>query len=85
MTTNEIEKFIQDQKWIFAKTMAEIPHEYVVRGNLDKNNQKLFDAFAEFIKENGYQKKFYTKTYTYFNFDSYKYWSIEDILNRTNL
>lgn len=80
-----IESFINRNKWVFAKTMAEIPHYYIVRDNLSENDKKLFDEFDVFIKKNGYSTKFYSKQYTYFNLGNYKYWVIENILNRAML
>lgn len=77
-----IENFINKNKWVFAKTMAEIPHYYIVRDNLSENDKKLFDEFDVFIKKNGFTKKFYSKQYTYYNIGNYKYWVIENILNR---
>ena len=86
MNEAEIEKFIQHQKWIFAKTYAKTaPHEYIVRDHLNKKNQQLFDSFAEFIGNNGYRKKYYSKYFTYLNIDDKKYWVMENIINRDNL
>ena len=78
-------KLIERNEWIFAKTMPEIPHHYIVRDNLSGKDQKLFDEFKLFIKENGYTEKFYTKEYQYINIDGYKYWIIENILNREKI
>lgn len=80
-----IENFINKNKWVFAKTMTEIPHYYIVKDNLSENDKKLFDEFDAFIKKNGYTKKFYSKQYTYYNIGNYKYWIIENILNRAEL
>ena len=85
MIIKDIEKFIVRSKWVFAKTMAEIPHYYIVRDNLSEDDKKLFDEFDEFIKKNGYAKKFYSKQYTYYVIGNYKYWIIENILNRAEL
>jgi len=78
-------KLIERNEWIFAKTMPEMPHHYIVRDNLADEDQKLFDEFKLFIKENGHAEKFYTKEYQYFNIDGYKYWIIENILNREKI
>ncbi len=78
-------KLIEKNEWVFAKTMSEIPHHYIVRDNLFENDKKIFDEFDEFIKKNGYTAKFYSKQYTYFNIGDYKYWIIENILNRAAL
>ncbi len=80
-----IENFINGNKWVFAKTMTEIPHYFIVRDNLSENDKKLFNEFDLFIKKNGYTEKFYSKQYTYYNIGNYKYWIIENILNRAIL
>lgn len=78
-------KLIKQNEWIFAKTMPEIPHYYIVRDNLSDDDKKLFDEFYKYIKINGYSKKFYSKQYTYLNIDNYKYWIIDNILNRAEI
>ena len=82
---NFVESFIDRLVWTFAKTMPEIPHYYIVRGNLSKEDQKTFDEFKLFIEKNGYIKKFYGKDYQYTDINGYKYCFIEDILNREKL
>ena len=77
-----VESFIDRLVWTFTKTMPKIPHYYIVRGNLSKEGQKIFDEFKMFIKKNGYIKKFNGKEYQYIDINEYKYWVIEDILNR---
>jgi len=78
----EIEEFLNRGVFIFAKTMPEIPHFYVVKDNLNDNDKKLFDEFAIYITKYGYTKMFYGKEYNYLEEDKYKYWIIENILNR---
>lgn len=81
----KIKKFIMRNKWTFAKTMPEIPHYYVVRDNLSDKDKKIFDEFSEFIKKRGHTAKFYSKEYTCLNINNYKYWVIENILNREKI
>ncbi|MDP2638419.1 MAG: hypothetical protein Q8P26_05145 [Candidatus Levybacteria bacterium] len=80
-----VEKFIIRNKWVFAKSMSEIPHYYIVRDNLSEDDKKIFDEFDAFIKKNGYTAEFYSKQYTYFNIGNYKYWVMENILNRATI
>ncbi|MBM3252739.1 MAG: hypothetical protein FJZ16_00610 [Candidatus Omnitrophica bacterium] len=80
-----VEEFIHRNKWVFAKTMPEIPHYYIVRDYLSENEKKLFDEFSVFIKKNGYTETFYSKQHTYFNIGNHKYWVIENILNRATI
>lgn len=82
---NKIEDFINRSKWTFAKTMPKIPHYYVVRDNLTTEDKKIFDDFQEIILKRGYTAKFYSKEYTYINIANYKYWIIENILNREKI
>lgn len=85
MLAKELLNFLNTQGWTFAKTMPEIPHYYIVRDNLSDSDKKLFDEFDEFINNNGYSEEFYSKQYTYYNIGDYKYWVIENILNRAEI
>ena len=76
------DNLIDKYDWRFAKTMPQIPHWYLVKENLEELDQKLFDELAQFILENGEEKIFYSKKYYYLTIDEYKYWVIENILNR---
>ena len=79
------ENFADRLTWTFAKTMPEIPHYYIVRDNLAKEDHKTFDEFKLFIKKNGYTEDFHGKKYQYININKYKYWVIENILNREKI
>lgn len=81
----DFEKFINRNEWVFAKTMPELPHYYIIKDSLSENDKELFDKFEVFIRNNGYTAKFYSKEYTYFNIGNYKYWVMENILNRAEL
>ncbi len=85
MAVKNIDEFIARQKWTFAKTMAEIPHEYIVRTNLSAADKKLYDQFGEYIKENGYTELFQSVPYCYFDVGEYKYWMMDIILNRAKI
>jgi hypothetical protein len=65
--------------------MPGIPHYYIVKDDLSNKGKKLFDKFDEYIKINGYSKKFYSKKYTYLDIGDYKYWVIDNILNRAKI
>ena len=81
----EYEKFIAQQTWTFAKTMPEIPHEYVVRDRLSAEDKKVFDAFDDHVESAGYTAVFYEREYTYLDVSGYKYWVMGNILNRAKL
>lgn len=84
-----LKKFIDSNKWIFAKTYAETaPHEYIVYDDLTEEAQKEYRWFVQQIKDNGIDEKFYKSTFRYLYFDDMKYWTHysdnnpEGILNR---
>lgn len=84
MTKEKIEKYIASVKWQFAKSMPEIPHEYIVIENYPEKTEETNKFIAE-INKNGYIKNFYSKEYKYLEIDGYKYWVIENIINRAKL
>ena len=75
MTKEEIEDFLQGAKFTFAKTMARIPHSWIVRKDY---NDAIFLEVMNFINNNGYQEEFYGRTYTYYNVGERKYWVMTD-------
>lgn len=76
---NKILKNIAENDWRFAKTMPEHPHWYTLRKNW-KNDQDFVD-FVLFIREHGYQEVFKGTTYTLFNINGYKYWTMGCAIN----
>lgn len=81
---NKINKFINSVKWQFAKSMPEIPHEYIVTNDYPEKSNEI-NQFIKEIKNNGYTKTFYNKEYKYLEINGYKYWAIENIINRTTI
>lgn len=95
MPKAEMQKFINSMTWIFAKTMADIPHEYIVVGHYPEKSKEI-KSFIDEINKNGYTKSFFGKEYKYLEIDNvilsgnegshrYKYWVIEDIINRAKI
>ncbi|MDO8513480.1 MAG: hypothetical protein Q7S37_03180 [bacterium] len=68
-----IKNFIDTVLWTFAKSMPEIPHEYIVTDNYPEKLEEI-NAFIAEIEKNGYTKSFYGKEYKYLEIDGYKYW-----------
>jgi hypothetical protein len=67
--------FIEEHNWKFAKSMPNTPHWYIVR---EECNDADFVKFVEYIKDNGYPKKFFRSTFTYLDIGNYSYWSMRD-------
>ncbi len=72
-------EFVRSSTWTFAKTMPHIPHWYVVRGRVPEED---FDAFDRLIKASGYRATWRGYENTYLELGGWKYWVIENILNR---
>ncbi len=65
--------FIDNEKWTYAKTMPQWPHEYTVRGQVDAN---LFEQLARHIRANGYARAFYQETLVYYEEGGMLYWTM---------
>lgn len=82
--------FAEDHEWTFAKTMADIPHEYVVRG---KNGCDAadWDRMVAHIKEHGCWARWTapsgraTRLNLYLELGEFKYWVIYPVINRERL
>lgn len=82
MNESEFIEFINNAKFVFAKSMASIPHEYT----LPKwNDDTLFNKAISFIKENGSEERFYKKTYTYLRMGGKKYWVMPELYGNGEL
>ena len=90
MTEEEVDSFIQGHEWRFAKTMAHIPHSYVVKKNC--RDPQEFERFVTHIRKVGYPQKFGGRRYVYLDREvdgvMYQFWtmgaplSVTIIINR---
>ena len=78
----ELLAFVNEQKWVFAKTMPEWPHEYIVRERVD---EELFERLVRHIRRHGYEGKFYQKTLTYYDDGGMMYWTMGAPLEQTTI
>ena len=78
--------FVESQKWIFAKTMADIPHFYCLKKCCPDPSE--FEWFVQYLVANSVPDQFYGKTYQYYFLDNWKYWIMDenpadcDLINR---
>lgn len=72
--------FVDHVKWTYAKTMPKWPHEYIVRERVD---EELFQQLVLHIRSNGFEGRFYSQTYTYFEEDGLLYWTMGAPLDET--
>jgi len=75
-----IKLFISKVDWIFAKTMPQWPHWYIVRENCDEES---FVKFVSFIYSNGTTRLFQDKKFTYLDIDEYAYWTMGNPVDET--
>jgi hypothetical protein len=67
----------------FAKTMPQIPHEYVVR---TPENEMDFVELFNTVRENGVEERFFGRTYRYwYAGDGWKYWAVPDYLPKCQI
>ena len=74
--------FVQNEKWTFAKTMPEWPHEYIVRERVDEN---LFEQLVRHIRANGVEAPFYDEKYIYFEEGGMLFWTMGAPVNETTI
>ena len=64
---------IDTEKWTYAKTMPEWPHEYIVRERVDES---MFVQIVEHIRKHGYAGHFYSREITYYDEAGITYWTM---------
>ena len=79
LTKNKLE----ENKWIFAKTMPETPHFYTLRRTW--SDEKKFESIVEYIREHGVKEKFEGKEYIYLHLGDFKYWTMGEAVKDTIL
>lgn len=78
----EVNKLLKEAKFIQAKS-KDLPHSYTLRK--DWVSSELFSEVVLFIRQKGVVERFWSKHYTYYYLDGYKYWSMGYPLNITKL
>ncbi|MBN1548036.1 MAG: hypothetical protein JW902_15400 [Syntrophaceae bacterium] len=75
-----LQEFIDSVRWTFTETIPEWPHEYIVRDQVDEN---LFMLLVQHIRSQGYEAKFYEKTFTYYDHRGMVYWTMGEPIGET--
>ena len=72
--------------WKFARTMADIPHEYAVREKARSVGlQAEFVWLVTAIREHGYRERWRSHSYTYLVVDGWRYFSMGNPLPETTI
>ena len=80
---DEVHDILEENKWVFAKTMPETPHFYTLRRTW--SDEKKFESIVEYIREHGVKEKFEGKEYTYLHLGDFKYWTMGEAVKDTIL
>lgn len=87
MTDDELKRlraFINASKWTFAKTMPDCPHFYCLLKNTpDLSGEYIW--FAQLIRDKGYYMMFYERKVRYLDVDEWRYWTMDDKVEDTDL
>jgi len=78
----DLRSFVNDERWTYAKTMPEWPHEYLIRERVDRD---LFERTVTHIRSNGYVGLFYRKKITYYEEAGLVYWTMGAPLEETTI
>jgi hypothetical protein len=65
---------IDKSRWIYAKTMPQNPHYYMLRNECADDDE--FVRFATLIRQYGYRYKFGKAYYTQLNVNNFYYWTM---------
>ncbi|MHB1295016.1 MAG: hypothetical protein ACYC4R_08445 [Anaerolineae bacterium] len=76
----DLRRFVDQERWTFAKTMPKWPHEYLVRQRVDED---LFLRLVCHIRAHGFEGRFYTLAITYFQEEGLLYWTMGAPLEET--
>jgi len=80
--SDNVRAFVDCERWIFAKTMPDWPHEYLVRSRVDET---LFEAAVAHIRAYGYEGRFYLRSITYFEEGDWVYWTMGALIVDTTI
>ena len=74
---------LESAKYQFAKSMPYQPHWYTLRKNW--NDDKLFEEVVQTIRDIGVERPFGKRTYIYYDYNGFMYWTMGDTLPNTIL
>lgn len=73
MIEEEFLEFVTQVDWIFAKSIPNWPHFYIVEEELD--NPEAYTAARAFIRDRGYDGHFFDLDVRYYDLGEWTYWS----------
>jgi len=79
---DQLRRLIDAEKWTYAKTMPEWPHEYILRGRVD---EQRFVELVQHIRVHGYEGRFYHQRFTFYDDFGWTYWTMGEPLDDTTV
>lgn len=79
---DKVNELLNSHPFRFAKTMPTIPHEYTLRKQW---NDEEFEEVVLYMRKHGKEEKFYSKAFTYWYANGYKYWTMGAPIEKTIL
>ncbi len=83
MDAESFNEFVSSSEFQFAKTMTETPHEYTLRRKAARDDR--FAEAVQFIRDNGFCRRFASRFYTYYRLGDYVYWTMGAPVDETIL
>jgi len=79
MDFERVARLLQEQEWIFAKTMPQNPHHYTLRRNWARDEDFVWTV--EVIRRHGYRQKYGKSWYTVLDVHEHFYWTMGAPIN----
>ena len=78
----DLQRFVDEVTWTYAKTMPEWPHEYTVRQREDGG---LFERLVRHMRANGFEGRFYQMRIIYYEHAGLLYWTMGAPIEETTI
>ncbi len=85
VTHEQVQSYLESQKFTFAKTRPTNPHSYIVRRNQRGEDLRRFELTILHMREHGYQRKWWGDVYTQLRLGDHEYWTMGAPVERTQV
>ena len=83
MTKEELIQALTKASFRYAKTMPRFPHWYTLKTTWEKKRE--FNAAVVAVRKYGEARRFFKRTFTYFDHGDYTYWTMGSPVRKTLL
>ena len=79
---SDLQKRVAATDWKYAKTYSEkLPHEYILRAD----HPDLWQEIQDLVDSEGQDERFYSRVFRYYFLGNFKYWTYDNLVNRTRI